>query len=133
MASDLMLTSCRVILHTHVYSPFHKTLPRSSLKMHLISVKFYEMGGKDFLPLEKNERKCMEMNVQEIGGQGFKLKSFIIVKFIHFHYSYINERINIHTISVSDPNPDPVGSVSLGRIRIHFRKRRSGSGYKKKS
>ena len=26
------------------YSPFHKTLPRSSLQMHLISVRFYEMG-----------------------------------------------------------------------------------------
>ena len=57
MASDLMLTSCRVILHTHVYSPFHKTLPSSSLIMHLISVKFYEMGDKDFLPLEKNDIK----------------------------------------------------------------------------
>ena len=26
------------------YSPFHKTLPKSSLKMHWISVRFYEMG-----------------------------------------------------------------------------------------
>ena len=26
------------------YSPFDKTLPRSILKMHLISVRFYEMG-----------------------------------------------------------------------------------------
>ena len=26
------------------YSPFHKTLSRSSLQMHLISVSFYEMG-----------------------------------------------------------------------------------------
>ena len=28
----------------YTYSPFHKTLPRSSYKMHLISVRFYEMG-----------------------------------------------------------------------------------------
>ena len=27
-----------------VYSPFHKTLPKSSLRMHWISVRFYEMG-----------------------------------------------------------------------------------------
>ena len=27
-----------------IYSPFHKTLPRSSLKMHWISVRFYEIG-----------------------------------------------------------------------------------------
>ena len=26
------------------YSPFHKTLPRSSLQMHWVSVRFYEMG-----------------------------------------------------------------------------------------
>ena len=26
------------------YSPFHKTLPKSSLQMHWISVRFYEMG-----------------------------------------------------------------------------------------
>ena len=26
------------------YSQFHKTLPRSSLQMHWISVRFYEMG-----------------------------------------------------------------------------------------
>ena len=27
-----------------IYSPFHKTLPSSSLQMHFISVGFYEMG-----------------------------------------------------------------------------------------
>ena len=27
-----------------VYSPFHETLPRSSYKMHLISVRFYGIG-----------------------------------------------------------------------------------------
>ena len=26
------------------YSQFHKTLPKSSLQMHWISVRFYEMG-----------------------------------------------------------------------------------------
>ena len=26
-----------------LYSPFHKTLPKSSLQMHWISVRFYEM------------------------------------------------------------------------------------------
>ena len=28
------------------YSPFHKTLPRSSVQMHWISVRFYEMGDR---------------------------------------------------------------------------------------
>ena len=32
-----------------IYSPFHKTLPRSSLQMHLISVRFYEMGDSSLL------------------------------------------------------------------------------------
>ena len=27
-----------------MYSPFHKTLPKTSLEMHWISVRFYEMG-----------------------------------------------------------------------------------------
>ena len=27
-----------------IYSPFHKTLPKSSLKMHRISLRFYEIG-----------------------------------------------------------------------------------------
>ena len=27
-----------------MYSPFYKTLPKSSLKIHWISVRFYEMG-----------------------------------------------------------------------------------------
>ena len=29
---------------TIFYSPFHKTLPKSSLQIHWISVRFYEMG-----------------------------------------------------------------------------------------
>ena len=29
-----------------IYSQFHKTLPRFSLQMHLISVRFYEMGDR---------------------------------------------------------------------------------------
>ena len=28
----------------HIYNPFHKTLPRYSLQMNLISVRFYESG-----------------------------------------------------------------------------------------
>ena len=28
----------------HINSPFHKTLPKSSLLMHWITVRFYEMG-----------------------------------------------------------------------------------------
>ena len=31
-------------LESFKYSLFHKTLPKSSLKMHWISVRFYEMG-----------------------------------------------------------------------------------------
>ena len=34
-------TSSLVLL---MYSQFHKTLPKSSLQMHRISVRFYEMG-----------------------------------------------------------------------------------------
>ena len=32
------------IFHSLRYSPFHKTLPRSSKEMHWIWVRFYEMG-----------------------------------------------------------------------------------------
>ena len=28
-----------------MYNPFHKILPKSSLQMHWISVRFYEMGN----------------------------------------------------------------------------------------
>ena len=31
-----------------IYSQFHKTLPKSSLQMHWISVRFYEMGDNIF-------------------------------------------------------------------------------------
>ena len=34
----------RLIIKKDLYSPFHKTLPRSSYKLNLISVRFYEMG-----------------------------------------------------------------------------------------
>ena len=33
-------------LENFYVSPFHKTLPKSSLKVHWISVRFYEMGVK---------------------------------------------------------------------------------------
>ena len=36
-------------------SPFHKTLPRSCLQMHLISVRFYEMGDI-IIPLTLNPK-----------------------------------------------------------------------------
>ena len=29
-----------------MYSPFHKTLPNTSLQMHWISLRFYEMGDR---------------------------------------------------------------------------------------
>ena len=35
-----------------LYSTFHKTLPRSNLEMHLISVRFYEMGDRTNVPKE---------------------------------------------------------------------------------
>ena len=35
-----------------IYSPFHKTLPRSSLEMHWISVRFYEIG---FMYMKMND------------------------------------------------------------------------------
>ena len=31
-------------INKFTYSPFHKTLPRSRLQTHMISVRFYEMG-----------------------------------------------------------------------------------------
>ena len=31
-----------------IYSPFHKTLPKSSLQIHLVSVRFYETGDIQF-------------------------------------------------------------------------------------
>ena len=37
---------CNDILLFLNYSPFHKTLPKSSLQLHWISVRFYEMGDK---------------------------------------------------------------------------------------
>ena len=44
------------------YSPFHKTLPRSSLQMHWISVRFLWNGRcLNFQPLEKNEKKVIEV------------------------------------------------------------------------
>ena len=41
------------ILVSFIYSPFHKTLTRSSSRMHWISVRFYEMGDiwSQLLPL----------------------------------------------------------------------------------
>ena len=33
------------LLQCLIYSPFHKTLPKSSLRMHCFSVRFYEMGN----------------------------------------------------------------------------------------
>ena len=35
----------KLIKKIFVYSLFHKTLPESSLQMHWISVRFYEIGG----------------------------------------------------------------------------------------
>ena len=33
-----------IYVYAHQYSQFQKTLPRSSLQMHWISLRFYEMG-----------------------------------------------------------------------------------------
>ena len=33
-----------ILVQHWLYSPFHKILPRSSFQMHLISVRFYELG-----------------------------------------------------------------------------------------
>ena len=38
-----------------LYSPFHKTLPKSSLKMNWISVRFYEMGDSCMNQIIKNK------------------------------------------------------------------------------
>ena len=35
------------------YSPFHKTSPKSSLKMHWISARFYEMGDISTIKTKK--------------------------------------------------------------------------------
>ena len=39
----------KILKYIFVYSPFHKTLPRTSSQMHWISVRFYEMGDKIIL------------------------------------------------------------------------------------
>ena len=36
--------SCPFVLFSFMYRPFHKTLPKSSLQMHWISVRFCEIG-----------------------------------------------------------------------------------------
>ena len=40
----MLLLLLLLMLWLFIYSPFHKTLPKSSLRMHWISVRFYEMG-----------------------------------------------------------------------------------------
>ena len=42
--SKLYVFDLDFFLNFFKYSPFHKTLPKSSLKMHWISVRFYEIG-----------------------------------------------------------------------------------------
>ena len=53
-----------------MYSPFHKTLPRSSYKMHLISVRFYGMG--DTVPFSILNRSTVLSlrSLAEIGQLG---------------------------------------------------------------
>ena len=43
---NIMVKGKKIILYFNiiVYSPFHKTLPKSSLQMHWNSVRFYEMS-----------------------------------------------------------------------------------------
>ena len=40
----ILFSGPTVINENMIYSPFHKTLPSSSLKMHWNPVRFYEMG-----------------------------------------------------------------------------------------
>ena len=53
------------------YSPFHKNLPRSSLQMHWISVRFYEMGDIQIYSVNASvfgmfhfPAKTMQYNIQ---------------------------------------------------------------------
>ena len=58
------------MLFAYIYSPFHKTMPRSSLQIHWISVRFYEMDGIIL--------KCRALNT------GFSL-------LFHFAFSFFNK------------------------------------------
>ena len=52
LAMKVNLPEVRVQVNKRsLYSPFHKTLPRSSLQMHLISGRFYEMGDRRMFSL----------------------------------------------------------------------------------
>ena len=42
---------------TFEYNPFHKTLPRFCLQMHLISGRFYEMSDRLLDAVLKSEKK----------------------------------------------------------------------------
>ena len=53
--------SLNITKTVHTYSPFHKTLPISSLQIYWISVRFYEMGdiwiiNKEILHLQILQR-----------------------------------------------------------------------------
>jgi len=50
-----------------MYSPFHKTLPRSSLQIHWISERFYEMGDIITLKLVREHVKKEKNNFFQMG------------------------------------------------------------------
>ena len=58
-----------------MYSPFHKTLPRSSFLMHWISVRFYEMGDT-----WKTDTLIKKYNIQYMLGRQALLITHIIYK-----------------------------------------------------
>ena len=73
---------CVIALRGYKYSLFHKTLPKSILQMHLISVRFYELGDitrHQLYVLQGNSRK---------GFGSFGL-SFLL---IYMHYLSIKNK-----------------------------------------
>ena len=67
-------------IHLSIYSPFHKTLPKSSSQMHWISVRFYEMGDTSFYFYGEN--------------------IFCLVKYSQFHKTLPKCSLQMHWTSV---------------------------------
>ena len=98
------------------YSQFHKTLPKSSLQMHWISVRFYEMGDTQNFIKDKmtgmidipwrisyKSAKKLHMKSKEriniVFGKLFSKKRLKIVLFYDFHFNFFCDYLNNASIS----------------------------------